>query len=193
MTFKTAIIDPPWPYDRVSASTKLSGFVSQDGKNHYGTLSLADLEALPVSQVMDPDTAYLFLWTTGPFTESAYKLVRAWGFEPKSQICWHKSDPGLGVGYWFRGSHELVIVAKRPSAPSVRTGRSSVISLPRRGHSIKPDTIHEICEAHFPHPYLELFGRRLRPGWTVLGNEAPGDGKDIRESLLQRYYDRAAD
>ena len=204
-TFKTLIIDPPWPYDKASNNNALSGYVTQDGegKSQYKTLSMDDLAALPINKVMDPDEAYIFLWTVGPFTETSYMLLRAWGFEPKSQMCWYKSDKGLGVGFWFRGGHELVLVGKRTNAESIRTGENSVIVHPRLGHSVKPETLHELIEKQrplhvrknkagepvgqtqtsFPGPYLEIFGRKARPGWTVLGNEAPGDGQDIRDSL----------
>jgi len=213
--FKTLIIDPPWPYDKASKNNKLSGYVTQDGDTKYKTLTIEDLKALPISDVMDPEEAYIFLWTVGPFTEEGYTLLRTWGFEPKSQLCWYKNK-GLGVGFWFRGNHELILVGKRPHAPSIRTGESSVtqtddeiviegsvLTHPRLGHSKKPDILHELIEkprplhirknkagealgktpTTFPGPFLEIFGRRFRDGWTVLGNEAEGDGEDIRESL----------
>ena len=41
---------------------------------------------------------------------------------------------------------------------------------PSLGHSRKPDSVHEIAET-LPGPYLELFARRTRPGWTVFGND----------------------
>ena len=54
---------------------------------------------------------------------------------------------------------------------------------PNLRHSQKPDAIHDRIEALLDGPYLELFARRERPGWTCLGNEL--DGLDIRESLLR--------
>jgi len=201
--FKTLIIDPPWPYERASGNSKLSGYVIQEGNSKYKTLTISDLKKLPINDVMHPDEAYVFLWTTGSFTEDAYGLMRAWGFIPKTQLCWCKSDKGLGVGYWFRGNHELVLVGKRAAAPSIRTGESSLIIHPRIGHSTKPATLHEIIEKRrepytrkdkngnilgvvptsFPGPFLEIFAREKRDGWTVLGNEAPGDLGDIRDTL----------
>lgn len=187
--FRTAIIDPPWAYERVSKHKKLSGYVSQEGNEQYVTLSNDDLKALPVGKVVQD---YVFLWTTGPFIREALDLLDSWGFEYKSQLCWYKNT-GYGVGYWFRGDHELILVGKRPGAPSIRTNERSLFSImgtvlehKRTRHSAKPDALHEIAERHFPGPYLEIFGRRSREGWTVLGNEAPGDGLDIRESL-QKY------
>ena len=41
----------------------------------------------------------------------------------------------------------------------------------RRQHSRKPDGIHERIERLVAGPYLELFARQQRPGWTAWGNE----------------------
>jgi N6-adenosine-specific RNA methylase IME4 len=127
------------------------------------------------------------MWAVGPFliNGAAVDVMRAWGFEPSSIITWAKWNPKKnsgygGVGFWFLGNAEFVIVGKRPGWPSIRTGRSSLIVHPKMEHSRKPDAVHEICEACFPGPYVEIFGRRERKGWTVLGNEAPGDGMDTR-------------
>lgn len=207
MTFKTAIIDPPWAYDSVSAHEKMTGYATQQ----YPVLSEDRLLALPVDEIMDKEEAYIFLWTTGPFAELGYRLLRHWNFVPITQLCWYKNT-GLGVGYWFRGDHETVLVAARENAPSISTGERSLFASPRLGHSRKPDTVHEIIEklreprrserkkkdgsvstrsipTSFPGPYLELFGRKSRPNWVVLGNavDQPIDeypkGPDILDAM----------
>lgn len=176
MIFKTAIIGPPWPYDRASKNVKLKGYASQE----YSALSIEQLAGLPVGNLVSD---YVFLWTCGPFLKEGIQLLEMWGFEYKTQMCWHKST-GLGVGYWFRGDHELVLVGKKTGSPSIRTGKRSIFAAPRMRHSQKPADIHKLIEEKFPSPYLELFGRTTREGWTVLGNEAPGhEGRDITESL----------
>lgn len=177
--FETAIIDPPWPYDRASSNTKLTGYVSQDGNEQYPTLSIEEMKKLPVGDVVG---GYVFLWTVSPFLQEGLDLLNAWGFTYVTSMAWFKNT-GLGVGYWFRGSHELVLVAKRDGYKSVRTGEQSIFQTPRTRHSAKPDNVHRMVGKHFPGPYLEVFGRQGRDGWTVLGNQAPGDGTDIRSSL----------
>ena len=180
MTFKTAIIDPPWPYADASSHKKLSGYV-KCAVTQYKTISMQDLKALPIGDVV---TDYVFLWAVGPFVASgeASDLLKSWGFVPRSMLFWYKNT-GLGVGYWFRGDCEPIIFASKKGSPAIRTNERSLFSSKRLRHSAKPETLHAIAEKHFPGPYLELFGRRGREGWTILGNEAPGDGKDIRESL----------
>lgn len=181
MKFKTLIIDPPWPYDKTSGHDSLRGY----SDSQYRPLSIADLVALPINEIMDPAEAYVLMWTTGPFLPDAISLFPAWGFKYITAAVWVKTT-GLGVGYWFRGDHEHVLIGKRHKAPSFRTGQRSVFRFeaPRGRHSRKPSFLHETAERVLPGPYLEIFAREARPGWTVCGNEAPGDGIDIRDRLL---------
>ena len=180
MKFKTLIIDPPWPYDRTSSHGGLKGYADQ----HYEPLSIADLAALPVGDVMHPDDAYVLMWATGPFLPAAAGLFAAWGFKYITSAVWVKTT-GIGVGYWFRGDHEHILVGKRPKAKSFRTGRRSVFrtDAPRGRHSAKPAFLHQVAEKNLPGKYLEIFARQSRPGWTTIGNEAPGDGRDIRDTM----------
>lgn len=202
LTGPTGIIDPPWAYQQASHHEKLTGYSTG---HEYKSLSAEDLAGLQISKLM----RYGFLWTTGPFIEEAYGLIRAWGFEPITMLAWVKCaeintnglpafkewphdpevtiKPTYGVGYWFRGCVEPIIVFKHPDAPSIRTPWVGLLS-PNARHSRKPDTLHQLIEKDFPGPYVELFGRRPAPGWTVLGNDAPGDGQDIRVSI-QNFLD----
>lgn len=153
--------------------------------------------------------SYGFLWTTGPFMEDAYRMVREWGMQPITLIYWVKTvevvpggdafpldpqeaqdpkfKPTYGCGYWFRGCVEPILVFKDPKAKSVKSAWVGLLS-PNARHSRKPDNLHQIIETDYPGPFIELFGRRDRENWTVLGNQAPGDGKDIRVSI-QEYLD----
>ena len=42
----------------------------------------------------------------------------------------------------------------------------------KRGHSRKPDEQYAVIERCSPGPYLELFARGLRKGWSAWGNQA---------------------
>jgi len=201
--FGTVIVDPPWPYRKVDGPN--AGGYSIE---HYKPLELNDLAGLPVGAMAD----YLFLWTTVAFVREAYDLVACWGFEAVSLLPWVKCteiEPGreapfkddqvddrrpdlgpavgdvktiYGVGYWFRGAAEYVLVAKRPGVRSIRTHAVGLLSA-NAHHSRKPDTLHELVEDSFPAPYAELFARRERYAWTALGNEI--DGRDIREAIQE--------
>jgi N6-adenosine-specific RNA methylase IME4 len=182
----TVIVDAPWQYGA-------RGFHYKDDE-YYRTLDVAALKALPIGELAD----YLFLWRTVAFGEQAFRLVRHWGFEPVTELFWIKADsialppelhgrflvhPPYGVGYWFRGVVEPIIVAKKPGAPLIRSNYIGLLG-PAVYHSRKPDSLHQIIERHYPQPFLELFARRQRIGWTCLGNEL--DGEDIAISF-ERY------
>jgi N6-adenosine-specific RNA methylase IME4 len=198
MTFGTIIADPPWEYVTTTRtrksgpsenSDKLSGYSDME----YRPLSTDDLCGLDVKSLAAEDSV-LLLWTTFPHIPAALNVIDTWGYKYVTGLGWAKtikdgSRLSYGVGYWFRGCIELVLVGKR--GKSYRTNErggylseEAVHVSPPLGHSIKPDFLHEIAEKHFPGPRLEMFGRRSREGWTVIGNGAPGyEGEDIRDSL----------
>ena len=106
-------------------------------------------------------------------------MLDAWGFAYKSNIVWAKrrkdgGPDGRGVGFYFRNVTELVLFDVRGSLRTLAPGRRQVnmIESRKREHSRKPDELYEVIEACSPGPYLELFARYPREGWTVWGNEA---------------------
>ena len=195
--YGTVIIDPPWDY-RAPNRRKLDGSYSKQkgyAQQKYETITLADLATLPVGELV---SNVALLWTTGPMVPQAVKLIEAWGLVYVTMLYWVKTSPKggprlgpkgritymphMGVGYWFRGNVEPVIVAKQPGSPSYRTKARSAFLSPVLGHSRKPQFLHTLAEAEFPGPYLELFATQEREGWTTLGNQI--DGVDIREAIL---------
>ena len=65
----------------------------------------------------------------------------------------------------------------------------SVCFANNEGHSIKPEVFQDSLEALFGDQKInkcELFGRRKRNGWDVVGNECPGSiGIDIEQSIME--------
>jgi N6-adenosine-specific RNA methylase IME4 len=59
-------------------------------------------------------------------------------------------------------------------ARTLQPGRSQVniIRTQKREHSRKPDEAYGLIEACSPGPYLELFARGARKGWTAWGHQA---------------------
>jgi N6-adenosine-specific RNA methylase IME4 len=107
-------------------------------------------------------------------------VLAAWGFEYKSNLVWHKvrkdgGSDGRGVGFYFRNVTELLLFGTRgKNARTLPPGRRQVnlFATRKREHSRKPDEQYAIIESCSPGPWLELFGRGLRKGWTVWGNQA---------------------
>jgi len=81
----------------------------------------------------------------------------------------------IGLGYFVRNQHELLLVATRGDmpSPSPANRQPSVIEAPRREHSRKPDEAYALIERMYPSlPKIELFARNTRSGWDPWGNEA---------------------
>lgn len=174
--FKTIVADPPWEY-RSSGGNGAAA-------NHYPTMTEQELLELPVAQVAGKD-AVLILWTTWPQLEPALRLVPAWGFKYVTGFPWVKTSeppfcdlfgntvmrPSYGTGWWCRGCSEPILICSRGN---IVVGRMSWLGLisERMIHSRKPDTIYQYAES-FGGPYLEMFARRRRAGWTAFGNQVP--------------------
>jgi N6-adenosine-specific RNA methylase IME4 len=173
--FSTIMADPPW---RFQNST---GKVAPEHRrlNRYGTMDLAEIKALPVGQVA-AGTSHLYLWVPNALLPDGLAVMQAWGFSYKSNIVWHKirkdgGSDGRGVGFYFRNVTELILFGvKGKNARTLAPGRSQVNMLQtrKREHSRKPDEQYDIIESCSSGPYLELFGRGVRKGWTTWGNQA---------------------
>jgi len=129
-----------------------------------------DICALPISDLADSD-AYLWCWGINSMMEDAHRVVRAWGFSPISLVTWCKKQPGVGV--YVRNNTEHAILAKRGRPPVTEKAASATWYLwPRAEHSRKPDAFYDLVETITPGPYLELFARRARFGWSYWGDES---------------------
>jgi N6-adenosine-specific RNA methylase IME4 len=136
------------------------------------------------------EDAVLFLWTTLPHLEEAFRVIAAWGFQYKTNLAWVKDK--IGLGYFVRNQHELLVVATRGDIPSPAPAARppSVITASRREHRRKPDEAYELIERMYPElPKIELFARSAREGWAARGNQVPAevtvpdDDLDIPEFL----------
>ena len=79
--------------------------------------------------------------------------------------------PAMGMGYWTRANTEICLLATRGKPKRLNADVRQGIISPAREHSRKPDDTHNKIERLVSGPYLELFGRSKRDGWTVRGNE----------------------
>lgn len=87
-------------------------------------------------------------------------------------------------GYYSRKQSEECLLATTKLIPHrLDRGVKEFIFAPRGAHSAKPEAQYDRIERLFAGPYLELFGRHTRPGWTTVGNDI--DGKDIRDALAE--------
>lgn len=158
--FGTVYADPPWQYGNQATRSSTD--------NHYGTMPLADICALPVADLAD-EPSHLHLWTTSGFLFDAKRVIDAWGFQYKSMFVWAK--PQLGIGNYWRLSHEILLTAVRGSLTFADRSLKSWAELDRTSHSTKPEQVRGMVERASPGPRLELFARRTAPGWVSFGNQ----------------------
>lgn len=161
--FNVVLADVPW--GSINA-TRVGGF-----GHHYTGIPFDRTCALgaQLRKVLAP-SAYLFLWSPAALLCRAMTVVEAWGFEYKTCAVWVKPRD-RGMGSYFRTHHELLLLGVSAQSPKFHGKPDSVIEAPRGRHSEKPDIFHTVIERAVPGPYLELFGRKKRDGWTVVGDQ----------------------
>ena len=175
----TICADPPWVFQNRTGKV-----APEHGRLfRYPTLSLADIQALPVGELAT-EQAHLYLWCPNALLADGLQTMRRWGFTYKTNIVWHKvradgHSDGRGVGFYFRNVTELVLFGVRGrDNRTLAAGRRQVnlVAERKREHSRKPEGLYEIAESCSPAPRLELFARTPRPGWVQWGDELDSYG-----------------
>ena len=166
--YQIILADPPWRYD-------FSRSDSREIENKYPTMSIDEICAI---KVQSDENAVLYLWATAPKLREALRVMESWNFEYKTHAIWDKEI--IGMGYWFRGQHELLLVGTKGhvSPPPQAERISSVYKERRTKHSKKPLAIRDIITNSFPADWkrLEMFAReKTSPSWDVWGNEVEND------------------
>lgn len=184
------LADPPWSFDAYSGD---GGTPHRTAEDHYPTMSLDDIAALPVRDVVAKDAA-MFMWVVGSHLNQAMALGQEWGFEFNTDaFYWIKqkliaadqidlftgdiAPPRMGFGYWTRKQVEPCLLFTRGKPKRLSKGVRQAIIEPRREHSRKPDCQYDLIEALVAGPRLELFSRTDRPGWVSWGRDAGKFGK----------------
>jgi N6-adenosine-specific RNA methylase IME4 len=173
--FGTILADPPWQF------TNRTGKMAPEHKRlaRYSTMNTDEICALPVGDYA-ADTSHLYLWVPNALLPDGLRVMQAWGFNYKSNIVWYKTrkdggPDGRGVGFYFRNVTELLLFGvKGKNARTLKPGRTQVNIIPsrKREHSRKPDETYDIIEGCSTGPFLEMFARGTRKGWTAWGNQA---------------------
>lgn len=168
--FRTIVSDPPWKF-----GDKLPGDTRGAEKN-YSVMSVDDICNLKLPPLADD--ALLFMWRVASQVEEACRVIRAWGFVPKSEIVWVKKtvdgNRHFGMGRYVRMEHEVCMIAARGKASKLvlDKGVRSVFEAKRPArHSAKPDEFYRLVDQLSPGPTVELFARRHWPGWLCLGDD----------------------
>lgn len=176
--YKTIYADPPWQFQN------RTGKVAPEHKrlNRYETMNLADIKRLPVGSLA-AEKSHLYLWVPNALLPEGLEVMKAWGFDYKTNIIWEKvrkdgQPDGRGVGFYFRNVTEILLFGIKGDKNRTLDPARSQVNLVRsikREHSRKPDEIIPIIERCSSGPYLELFARGCRSGWDTWGDQALSD------------------
>ncbi len=171
--YGTILADPPWRFGN------RTGKMAPEHRRlaRYQTMTFEEIADLPIGELALPQS-HLYLWIPNALIAEGLDIMRAWGFQYKTNIVWYKirkdgGPDGRGVGFYFRNVTELVLFGVRGNLRTREAGRRQVniISSRKREHSRKPDQLYDIIEECSPGPYLELFARTSRVGWDQWGDE----------------------
>lgn len=186
--FSTVLADPPWRFQN------RTGKVAPEHRrlDRYSTLDLEAICDLPVSEIVAAN-AHLYLWVPNALLPDGMRVLDAWGFRYVSNIVWAKrrkdgGPDGRGVGFYFRNVTELILFGVKGSMRTLSPARRQVnmIETRKREHSRKPDEQYALIESCSPGPYLEMFARKVMPGWTAWGDESGSDS--ISRGKIHKGY-----
>lgn len=170
--YRAIYADPAWNFQ--TYSEKGAG---KSPSRHYKCMSLAEIKALPVGHLASRHCV-LFLWVTDPMVEEGIKVMAAWGFKYKTiAFTWVKQAPvnhekwHMGTGYWTRANPEMCLLGVVGEPERLDRGVRQLVISPVRQHSRKPEEIIPAIERLVKGPYVELFARHPRPGWSCWGDE----------------------
>ncbi len=175
-TYGAILADPPWRFQTWSP-------LGMDRSPDYETMTVKEIWSMPVGRLAKRH-AVLFLWVTWPMLEQGIKCIRKWGFVYKTcAFAWVKADvrqmemfddanADMGTGYWTRANSEVCLLGTKGRPRRIDAGVRQGIIEPRREHSRKPTVVQQRIEKLVSGPYLELFARAPRYGWTTWGAES---------------------
>ena len=177
--FGAIMIDPPWRFQN------RTGKVAPEHRRlaRYETMAVDELARLPVGALAQAKS-HIYLWCPNALLAEGLQLLKAWGFTYKTNLVWYKvrkdgGPDGRGVGFYFRNVTELVLFGVRGKLRTLAPGRrqTNIIVHRKREHSWKPPTLYNIIEDCSPGPFLELFARDRREGWSSWGDEVDTYGQ----------------
>ncbi len=130
--YSTIVADPPWHYDeQVGAWDERSDRYGKAKPMPYSTMSVEDIAALPVYDLVEPTAStHLYLWTTNRYLWAARDVAFGWGFTPSQVLIWCKPPKGVQPGGLFGNAAEFILFA-------IRSPKAEKRDVPRAGRMIR--------------------------------------------------------
>lgn len=159
--YHTIVVDPPWSYGNNSGRQK------QD--YHQRTMNFDEIKKFDIQRWIPEDFCHLYLWVTDIYAGKVFEILESWGFVPKTWLIWIKDN--IGMGNYFRHQHEFCVFAIKGKQRLKRMDVSTIFHAPMTKHSEKPDYFYSLIKTCSFEPFLDVFARKMRPGWDVFGDE----------------------
>ena len=176
--YQVIYADPPWSY----SNKNTGGSMDSGAKAKYSTMTFDEIKNMPIKDIAAKDSV-LFMWVTVPLLPECLEILPAWGYKYKTILTWRKIM-SLGMGFWFRGQCEHLVLGVRGKVKAFRMQKPNFHQCKVGKHSQKPHHFRELIsmavENSFDNPKkLELFARErndLFPnyeyeGWDLFGNQ----------------------
>ena len=209
MKFNIVICDPPFVF---ADKLKMSDVKRSSGSN-YDTMTLQQIKDIPINKITDKESL-LALWVPSTLLQDGLDIMKLWNFSYRQMWIWVKlkKDPfkilrnekdikwdqikfedflSFGMGHIGRNVHEICLIGTKGKIYKHIKNKSqrTVFFYQNTRHSQKPEILQDKLDLIFPGQdlnRLEIFGRRLRTNWTVLGNQSPSCiGEDVYDSIIR--------
>jgi N6-adenosine-specific RNA methylase IME4 len=168
--YSCIVIDPPWPIEKIEREVRPNQHAPLD----YPTMSIEEISALPIQDIVNTDGCHVYLWVTQKYLPIGLELLEKWGLRYQCTMTWVK--PGGFTPFSWMYNTEHVLFARIGNLPLLRNGLKLSFEAPATGHSIKPDVFYQRVIEASPIPRIDMFARDTHEGFMPWGNEAP-DGQ----------------
>lgn len=164
--YRAIVIDPPWPMEKI-----LLDKFPQQVEMDYPTMTLEQIEALPINDLADEDGCHVYLWVTQKYLPTGLQLFETWGVKYQCAMTWVKPTGFTPFSWMYTTEHALF--GQIGTLELLRCGLRLDFTEAVRGHSRKPDAFYQRVLEASPGPRLEMFARQGREGFIPWGDEAP--------------------
>ena len=164
MKYKTIVIDPPYPINKIQRKVR-----PNQKEMDYKTMSIEEIKKFPIDNFADSNS-WLFLWTINKYLETSFEIMKKWNYKFQRLLTWDKKNGMCLFGFHHRTEFVLVgyrgkidIYPKQKAIPTIFQERS-------KNHSRKPDIFFELLQT-MPNPRISIFERYERKGFDAYGDQ----------------------
>jgi len=163
--YRCIIIDPPWEMEKIERDER-----PNQGKHlDYASMTLEDIEKLPIKKLAFEEGCHIYLWTTHKHLPDAFDLFDSWGVKYQCLLTWVKPTGMTPFSWMYNTEH--VLFGRIGSLQLQKLGIKLSFEESSREHSRKPDVFYDIVRQASPEPRLDMFSRERREGYDSWGNE----------------------